>query len=639
MKLLRTRPARFGGAASSTHAPPTSLPDALVRLAEAEDTLRAIGAGEVDAFLQSDGEGGQRVFTLITADRPYRKFVESMRDGAATISSAGLILYVNPRLAELLLCARETIVGAPLSRFVGRGVSVTSKEMTGPEGLGATVEFDLVDGDGGLVPVLVGAAPLDVDGDRLTCLTFTDLSMQKAQEREISRLSEAQADQVADLQDAQAALTQQATHDALTGLPNRGLLVDRIEQVLSHAKRSGRCTAIMFVDLDGFKQVNDTQGHAAGDAVLQGAADSLSSFLRPMDTVARLGGDEFVVLAPELESHLAAVDLGARLASDLGRRADAADGSDAVTASIGIAVSERGRGTAEKLLKESDTAMYKAKSLGGARAEVFDAALGRQVRQRAAAQQMLEAAIDESRVLVHYQPVIDLLTGLVSGVEALARIAKVDGSLLPPAGFIPVAEDSGLVVPLGARVLEMACHQASGWQPPSFPDRVCNVAVNLSARQFGTGGLPSVVRETLERTGLDPMCLHLELTETAVLDLDPEILKQLGRIRDLGVQIGLDDFGTGYASLTHLRRLPLTFVKIDRSFVSGIGPGQDDERIVSAVVDLAANLGLRSIAEGVQEKGQLDLLRALGCDQAQGFLFARALPPEEIPALIQHEAW
>jgi PAS domain S-box-containing protein len=324
MKLLRTRPARFGGAASSTHSPPTSLPDALVRLGEAEDTLRAIGAGEVDAFLQSDGEGGQRVFTLTTADRPYRKFVESMRDGAATISSAGLILYVNPRLAELLLCARETIVGAPLSRFVGHGVSVTSKEMRGPEGLGATVEFDLVDGDGGLVPVLVGAAPLDVDGDRLTCLTFTDLSMQKAQDREISRLSDIQADQVADLQDAQAALTLQATHDALTGLPNRGLLVDRIDQVLSHAKRSGRCTAIMFVDLDGFKQVNDTQGHAAGDAVLQGIADSLSSFFRPMDTVARLGGDEFVVLAPELENHLAAVDLGARLVSDLGRRADSA---------------------------------------------------------------------------------------------------------------------------------------------------------------------------------------------------------------------------------------------------------------------------------------------------------------------------
>jgi diguanylate cyclase (GGDEF)-like protein len=634
-----TRPARFGGAASRTQAPPTSLPDALIRLAEAEDTFRAIGEGEVDAFLQSDGAGGQRVFTLTSADRPYRMFVESMRDGAATISSSGLILYVNSRLAELLLCSKETIVGARLSRFVAGGISITSEKIQGPGGLGATAECDLVDGDGGLVPVLVGSAPLYVDGDRLTCLTFTDLSTQKEQDREISRLSEAQADQVADLQDAQAALTQQATHDALTGLPNRGLLVDRIEQVLAHAKRSGRCTAVMFVDLDRFKQVNDTQGHAAGDAVLQQMADSLSGFVRPMDTVARLGGDEFVVLAPELASHMAAGDLGARLISDLARRSDEAQGSDAVTASIGIAVSERGRGTAEKLLKEADTAMYKAKSLGGARAEVFDTALGRQVQQRAAAKRMLQTAMDESRVLVHYQPVIDLHTGNVSGVEALARITKLDGSLLQPAGFIPLAEDSGLVVPLGARVLEMACREVRAWQPRSFPDSVCNVAVNLSARQFQTGGLPLVVRQTLERTGLDPMCLHLELTETAVLDLNPDILEQLGLIRDLGVQLGLDDFGTGYASLTHLRRLPLTFVKIDRSFVSGIGPGRDDERIVSAVVDLAANLGLRSIAEGVERKQQLDLLRELGCDQAQGFLFARALPPEEIPALIQHEAW
>jgi EAL domain-containing protein (putative c-di-GMP-specific phosphodiesterase class I) len=195
------------------------------------------------------------------------------------------------------------------------------------------------------------------------------------------------------------------------------------------------------------------------------------------------------------------------------------------------------------------------------------------------------------------------------------------------------------VVPLGGRVLEMACAEALLWQPGTSPASRCDVAVNLSPRQFETGGLPAIVRDTLERTGLDPVCLHLELTETAVLDLNPEVLEQLGRIRDLGVQVGLDDFGTGYASLTHLRRLPLTFVKIDRSFVRGLGPGQEDERIVSAVVDLAANLGLRSIAEGVSRKGQLTRLREFGCDQAQGFLFARPLTPENVSTAIEHEAW
>ncbi|MEA2135829.1 MAG: hypothetical protein QOC68_3738 [Solirubrobacteraceae bacterium] len=628
-----------GGRSLRPEAAEDSPAEVLARLTEAEETLRAISAGEVDAFIVSDGEDGRQVFTLQSADRPYRRFVESMRDGAATVSSSGLILYVNRRLAELLLCSPDTIVGAPLSRFVAGDVSVTSKRFQGAGGTGATFEFDLVDADGGLVPVLVGASPLDVEGDRLTCLTFTDLSTQKAQDREISQLSEAQAEQVADLQDAQAALTRQATHDALTGLPNRTLLVDRIDQALSRAKRSGMCAAVLFIDLDRFKHVNDTQGHAAGDAVLQGVADSLLGFLRPMDTVSRLGGDEFVVLAPELDSRLSAVDLGTRLIADLARRPEGAEKQDPVIASVGITVSERGRGTAESLLNEADTAMYKAKSLGGGRAEVFDAKLGRQVRQRALAQEMLVAAMDDSRVVVHYQPVIDLVTGRVVSLEALARIAKLDGSILPPADFIPAAEESGLVVPLGGRVLEMACAEALLWQPGTSPESRCDVAVNLSPRQFETGVLPAVVRDTLERTGLDPVCLHLELTETAVLDLNPEVLEQLGRIRDLGVQVGLDDFGTGYASLTHLRRLPLTFVKIDRSFVRGLGPGQEDERIVSAVVDLAANLGLRSIAEGVSRKGQLTRLREFGCDQAQGFLFARPLSPENVSTAIEHEAW
>ena len=624
---------------TADRAAPDTLADALVRLAEAEDTLRAIGAGEVDAFLVSDGGVDRRVFTLNSADRPYRMFVESMRDGAATVSSRGLVLYVNRRLAELLSCSRETIVGAPLSRFVSGGVPISSERFRGAGGLGATGEFDLIDADGGVVPVLVGASPLEVDGERLTCLTFTDLSTQKAQDREITQLSQEQAERVADLQDAQAALTRQATHDALTGLPNRLLVVDRIEQALSHARRSGQYMAVLFVDLDRFKQVNDTQGHAAGDTVLRDVADRLLASIRTMDTVARLGGDEFVVLAPELESHLHAVDLGARLIDVLARPEDGGEEREAVIASVGITVSERGRGTAEGLLDEADTAMYKAKSRGGGRAEVFDAALGREVRQRAVAQQMLQAAMDESRVIVHYQPVIDLATGSVTGVEALARIAKLDGSILAPAGFIPVAEESGLVVPLGARVLEIACAQARIWQPIAFPASVYNVAVNLSARQFESGSLPAVVRETLERTHLDPMCLHLELTETAVFDMNPDILEQLARIRELGVQIGLDDFGTGYASFTHLRRLPLTFVKIDQTFVRGLGADREDLRIVSAVVDLAANLGLRSIAEGVSRKGQLARLRELGCDQAQGYLFARPLPHENVSAALEHPAW
>jgi diguanylate cyclase (GGDEF)-like protein len=511
--------------------------------------------------------------------------------------------------------------------------------MRGPGGLGATLEFDLVDANGVAVPVLVGTSPLDVDGDRLTCLTFTDLSAQHAQDREIARLSEAQAERLADLHAARAALTEQATHDALTGLPNRALLVDHVDQALTHAERSGGRIALLFVDLDGFKQLNDTQGRAAGDTALRAVAGKLVANLRPMDTVARIGADEFVVLACEIDGHLHAVDLGDRLVTELCRAPDRLEDGDPVVASIGISISAGGRGTAEILLKEADTAMCKARSLGGGRAEVFDAALGREVRERAVALRTLRSALDERRAIPYYQPLIDLPTGRVAGFEALARIIQPDGSILPPAGFIGVAEESGLVIPLGTQILAMACEDARAWQPAGSPESRLTVAVNLSFRQFEAGDLPTVVQEKLEAANLDPRCLHLELTETAVIDLNPHVLQQLARLRDLGVQVGLDDFGTGYASLTHLRRLPLTFVKIDRSFVQGLGTDEEDERIVSALVDLAVNLGLRSIAEGVETDEQLARLRELGCDQAQGFLFARPLPADAVPAAIQHPPW
>lgn len=608
-------------------------------MAEAEDTLRAIGGDEIDADVVCDGTVAQHVFTLSSADPPYRIFVENMRDGAATLSSVGLVLYANRRLAEMLSCSRETIVGSSLAMFAGPDFPIGLEEIRGPDELGADLEFDLRDANGAAVPVRVATSPVVVDGEHLTCLTFADLTAVRAQQREIARLSEAQSARTADLQDARRALTRQATHDALTGLPNRALLVDRISQALAHAKRSGRCTAVLFVDLDRFKQVNDTHGHAAGDTTLRRVADTLIAVLRAADTVARIGGDEFAVLAADVESQLHAVDISTRLITELCRRPDRFEDGERVAASVGISVSVNGRGTAETLLKEADTAMSQAKSRGGGHAEVFDAVLGRQVQQRWVAQNMLQSALDDRRIILYYQPVIDLPTGSVAGFEALARIVQRDGSLVSPAAFIPVAEHSGLVVPLGAQVLEMACREAPRWQPVGLPQRRLTVAVNLSSRQFQGGDLTADVRRTLEQTGLDPSCLHLELTETALIDLDPDFLAQLGRIGDLGVQIGLDDFGTGYASLIHLRRLPLTFVKIDQSFVQGLGIDQEDERIVAAVVDLAANLGLRSIAEGIETQHQLDRLRELGCDHAQGYLFSRPVPAGDIPTAIQRTAW
>lgn len=303
---------------------------------------------------------------------------------------------------------------------------------------------------------------------------------------------------------------------------------------------------------------------------------------------------------------------------------------ESVYVSIGIAVSEGGRGTAELLLHEADTAMYQAKSQGGRRAAIFDGELARQARARSIAQARLRAALDERRVVPFYQPLVDLASGQVAGFEALARLIELDGTVLTPASFIAVAEDSGLVVPLGAQMLERSCEDAARWPGPSTGEAAIAVAVNVSSCQLVPGDLTAIVRNILATTGLDAPRLHLELTETAIMDLHPEILRQLSKIKDLGVQIGLDDFGTGYASLTHLRRLPLDFVKVDGSFVQGLGSDAGDERIVSAVIDLARNLGLRSIGEGVETPEQLHRLRELGCDQAQGYLFARPDAPERL---------
>jgi diguanylate cyclase (GGDEF)-like protein len=615
----------------------TSRDDALARVAEAEDTLRAIAAGEVDAFVVSDETLGRRVFTLSTADRPYRMFVENMRDGAATLSSGGLTLYANQRLAELLSYPREAIVGCPLTTFLAGPGPATLAAIRGPDGRGATVEIDLLDAEGGRVPVQVGSSPLVVDGDQLLCLTFTDLSAHRAKDREIARLGRAQSDRMAELQEAQAALTTQATHDALTGLPNRALLVERIEHAIGRCRRAGGYLAVLFVDLDRFKQINDTHGHAAGDVTLRRVACKLVSALRPTDTVARIGGDEFVVLAPDIDNQLHAVDVGARLVAELGRRTAVGGEEERVAASIGISVSAAGRGTAEVLLDEADTAMYEAKSLGGRRVAVYDATLGRQVRQRSVARRVLQSALDEHRIVAHYQPIIDLASGSVAGFEALARIERHDGSIIKPLDFIPAAEESGLVIPLGARVLRIAIEEADGWPSSAATGRL-NLAVNLSSRQFEGGDLPALLEQLLAHTRLSADCLHLELTETAVMDLHVDLLDQLVDIAGLGVQIGLDDFGTGYASLTHLRRLPLTFVKVDQSFVQGLGVDDEDERIVAAVVDLAANLGLRSIAEGVETSDQLRRLRELGCDQAQGYLFAHPLGASDVAPAIDRLA-
>ncbi len=413
-----------------------------------------------------------------------------------------------------------------------------------------------------------------------------------------------------------------ATRDVLTGLPNRAVLADRINQALAHDARKGGCTAVISVDLDRFAQVNETHGEAGGDALLRRVSSQLVSALRMVDTVGRIGGSEFAVLTPNVESPIHAVDLSARLVSELARRPRHGDDGQGIAASIGLSVSMDGRGTGEVLLGEAGIAMRRARALGGARAEVFDDTLWLRVQQRWIARQVLQAAIDDRRVVVHYEPIVDVGSGSVVGYEALTRLADTDGSILSPARFQPAADDSSLMVSLTRQVVGLACNDACAWQRGGSAISDPSVAVNVTARQFRAGDLAGFVRETLQRTGLDPGRLHLELHEAMVADALPEIVQQLEQLRELGVQLGLDDFGTGYVSLVHLRRLPLTYVKIHRKLVRATSNDPGAEQVLKAVIGIAADLGLRSIGDGVERRAQLDRLRELGCDEAQGELFA-----------------
>jgi diguanylate cyclase (GGDEF)-like protein len=598
------------------------LREAQARLGEANETMRALRLGEVDAMVISDGAPGQQVFTLSGADRPYRMFVESMSEGAATVSDNGVVVYANRRLVDMLQLPVHRVVGSHLASLAATN---DRSPLTIDPMLGETVEGCLFAAGNRQVPVLIGASMLDVEGAQLTCLTFTDLTAQKAQDAMIGSLNQTTIDQLEALREAQVALTQKATHDSLTALPNRTLLVDRLEQALSRGVRTGCWTGVLFVDLDRFKRINDTSGHGAGDDVLRQVAQRLQAATRSIDTVARIGGDEFVVLAPDLDDQLDAVRIADRLAVSLGTGPDGTHDRNFVTASIGISVAGAGRATAELMLHEADTAMYHAKSLGRDRAEVFDVALSRRATERSATQDLLRQALEDRRVTPYYQPIVDLASGHVAGSEALARIRVSDQKILTPDAFIAVAEECGLVVPLGAQMLSAACRDAQLWPDPSSARRP-TVAVNLSPLQLERGDLATLLRTVLDETGLAAAQLHLEITETALMELRPDVVRQLHRVRDLGVEVGLDDFGTGYASLTHLRRLPVSFIKVDRSFISGLGADIEDDRIVAAVVELASNLGLRSIAEGIETPQQLDRLRELGCDHAQGYLFARPDP-------------
>ncbi|HEX2039797.1 MAG TPA: EAL domain-containing protein [Acidimicrobiales bacterium] len=425
----------------------------------------------------------------------------------------------------------------------------------------------------------------------------------------------------------------QSLHDALTKLPNRTLFLDRLEQALARVERSphGRVVAVLFLDLDRFKVVNDGLGHVAGDELLMEVAARLRSILRPTDTVARFGGDEFVLLLDDIESDDHAVDVAARIGEVFTVPFELSGREVKVTASIGIALTTGRPGErAETLVRDADAAMYRAKEKGKARFEIFDDAIRMRAVRRLETEQALRRAVERGELELLYQPGVWLDSGRVAAVEALARWCHPERGPVPPAEFIPIAEETGLILPLGDWVLEQAAVLAARLQWVSEPGWVMTVAVNLSARQLGDPKLVDRVGSLLAAHGLPPRALSLEITESVLMDDAESARRTLGELKSLGVYLAVDDFGTGYSSLAYLKRFPVDALKVDKSFVDGLGREGEDGAIVRAIVTLAQTLGLDTVAEGVETAEQVERLVELGCVFAQGYHFARPMPAEQL---------
>ena len=425
-------------------------------------------------------------------------------------------------------------------------------------------------------------------------------------------------------------LVREAFRDALTGLPNRALFMDRLSHALTRAERCGSNLAVLFLDLDRFKILNETLGQEVGDCLLREVAERITTCLRPEDTVARLGGDEFGLLLEDTVELAAATAVAERVSAEI-QRPFVVDGPDIlISASIGIALTRGGSMQPDEVLHNADLAMYQAKAEGRARYELYQPGLSVSTRERLDLQSDLRTAGARQELSLRYQPVVTLASVRAVEVEALIRWDHRRRGALLPADFIALSEESGLMVPMGQWVLREACRQARAWQR----DVPLIVGVNLSASQFERDALPDEIAQILQETELDSSRLQLEISEAVLMRDDPKMFDRLDALKKIGVRLAIDDFGTGYASLSYLKRLPVDCLKIDRSLIKGVGFDNEDTAIIRAVVTLARSLGITVTAEGVETTEQLSQLRELGCEQGQGYYFARPVSADRLPELL-----
>ncbi len=549
--------------------------------------------------------------------RLQRTALESVANGIMIVDTDHEVIWVNPAMESLSGYRRGEVIGQTTRLFsAGFNSSQPNAELAEAQRRGGTWSGEIVNRrkDGSLYTV------------HETVTALTDAS------GKITHFVSVQADITA-LKDAEARLQHMATHDALTGLSNRLLFRERLKEAFSRASRSGNQVAVLLLDLDRFKAINDTLGHMRADELLQAVAGRLHGCLREHDTVARLGGDEFTVLLPQLETSEHAAVVAGKILASLSEPFDIVGQSVTTTTSIGISIYPDDGVDIDDVLQRADAAMYQSKAMGRNTYQFYTRAIHERSMQRLSIEKELRRAVEQDEFVLHFQPIADTRSGTIIGAEALVRWLHPARGMLPPTAFIEVAEDSGLILAIGDWVLRAACEQGAAWEAQGIRDM--EMSVNLSTRQFRQSDLVERVAHACAQAGFSSRNMHIELTESLMMDDMEQGIRTMRALKELGVSISIDDFGVGYSSLAYLKRFPLDTLKIDRSFIETVPQNSEATAIASTILAMARTLGLSVVAEGVENEAQLEFLRALGCPRYQGYLLGKPMSAEELGAFIR----